>query len=296
MQLSSNAGMEKASHSAAEQGWGLGFRAFHVFSIGLGSKCLFQSRPEQINPAWSLRLESALWPATRGGTRHRGNIPSFSQSSRNAWGRCKTKHRVSSRQLRLQRNCHQEIDCSEDLKSNKQDMYLTSCLRLDLIYLSHFAVHLKWTQHCEINSNFKKSRITSLSSRTIHRTMLKTWKHFYPIDESPFIIFWPFAFPMIWYDITYDNLKYHRQFDSSVPQLCPTTPWTAACQASLSNTNSRSPPKPMSIKSRMPSNHLILCRPLLQHHSSKASILQRSAFFIVQLSHPYMAMENHSLD
>ena len=127
------------------------------------------------------------------------------------------------------------------------------------------------------------------------------------------------------------------------------TPWTAARQASLSITNSRSPPKPMSIKLVMPSNHLILCRPLLlpsifpsirvcsnesalrirwpkywsfsfsispsnehpglicfrmdwldllgvqgtlksllQHHSSKASILQRSAFFIVQLSHPYM--------
>ena len=41
------------------------------------------------------------------------------------------------------------------------------------------------------------------------------------------------------------------------------TPWTAACQASLSITNSRSPPKPMCIESVMPSNHLILCRPLL---------------------------------
>ena len=39
--------------------------------------------------------------------------------------------------------------------------------------------------------------------------------------------------------------------------------WTAARQASLSITNSRSPPKPMSIESVMPSNHLILCRPLL---------------------------------
>ena len=128
------------------------------------------------------------------------------------------------------------------------------------------------------------------------------------------------------------------------------TPWTTARQASLSITNSQSPPKPMSIESVMPSNHLILCRPLLllppippsirvfsnestlrirwpkywsfsfgiipskeipglisfrmdwldllevqgilksllQHHSSTASILQRSAFFIVQLSHPYM--------
>ena len=128
------------------------------------------------------------------------------------------------------------------------------------------------------------------------------------------------------------------------------TPWTAAHQASLSITNSRSPPKPMSIASVMPSNHLILCRPLLlppsifpsirvfsnesvlcirwpkywsssfnispsnehvglisfrmdwfdllavqgthksllQHHSSEASILQHSVFFIVQPSHPYM--------
>ena len=41
------------------------------------------------------------------------------------------------------------------------------------------------------------------------------------------------------------------------------TPWTVAYQASLSITNSRSLPKPMSIESVMPSNHLILCRPLL---------------------------------
>ena len=128
------------------------------------------------------------------------------------------------------------------------------------------------------------------------------------------------------------------------------TLWTAARQASLSITNSQSLPKLMSIESVMPSNHLILCRPLLllpsifpsirvfssesalrirwpkywsfsfnispsnehpglisfrmdwldllavqgtlkslfQHHSSKASILLRSAFFTVQLSHLYM--------
>ena len=126
-------------------------------------------------------------------------------------------------------------------------------------------------------------------------------------------------------------------------------PWTAARQASLYITNSWSPPKPMSIESVMPSNHLILCCLLLlppsifpsigifsnestlrirwpkhwnfsfnispsnehqglisfrmdwldsfavqgnlkslQHHSSKASIPQCSAFFTVQLSHPYM--------
>ena len=128
------------------------------------------------------------------------------------------------------------------------------------------------------------------------------------------------------------------------------TPWTAAHQASLSITNSQSLLKLMSVESVMPSNHLILCCPLLllpsifpsikvfsnesvlcirwpeywsfsfnispsnehsglisfrmdwldilavqgtlksllQHHSSRASILQRSAFFIVRLSHPYM--------
>ena len=127
------------------------------------------------------------------------------------------------------------------------------------------------------------------------------------------------------------------------------TPWTAAHQASLSITNSLSLLKLMSIESVMPSNHLILCRPLLlpsifpsirvfsnesvlqirwpkywsfslninpsnehsglvsfrmdwldplavqrtlksllQHHSSKPSILWHSAFFIAQLSHPYM--------
>ena len=41
------------------------------------------------------------------------------------------------------------------------------------------------------------------------------------------------------------------------------TPWTAACQASLSITNPQSPPKPMSIELMMPSNHLILCCALL---------------------------------
>ena len=128
------------------------------------------------------------------------------------------------------------------------------------------------------------------------------------------------------------------------------TPWTAACQVSLSVTNSQSLLKLMSIKLVMPSNHLIFYRPLLlppstvpsirvfsnesalhirwpkywsfsfsispsnensglisfrmdwldllavqgtlksllQHHSSKASILLHSAFFIFQLSHPYM--------
>ena len=128
------------------------------------------------------------------------------------------------------------------------------------------------------------------------------------------------------------------------------TPWTTACQASLSITNTWSLPKLMFNELVMPSNHLILCRPLLllfsifpnirvfsnksafrirwpkywsfsfnispsnehpglisfrmdwldllavqgtlksllQHHSSKASVLLCSAFYIVQLSHPCM--------
>ena len=52
---------------------------------------------------------------------------------------------------------------------------------------------------------------------------------------------------------------------SSVAQSCMTlcNPWTAACQASLSITNTQSLLKLMSIESAMPSNHLILCHPLL---------------------------------
>ena len=63
-----------------------------------------------------------------------------------------------------------------------------------------------------------------------------------------------------------EQTQYFAHFRLSVQFSCIrvfATPWTAACQASLSITNSRSPPKPMSIESVMPSNHLILCRPLL---------------------------------
>ena len=49
------------------------------------------------------------------------------------------------------------------------------------------------------------------------------------------------------------------------------TPWTASCQASLSVTNSRSSPKPMSIESVMPSNHLILFIPFSCPQSFPAS-------------------------
>ena len=67
----------------------------------------------------------------------------------------------------------------------------------------------------------------------------------------------------------------HTQF-SSVQSLSHVqlfaNPWTAAHQASLSITNSWSPPKPMSVESVMPSNHLILCRPILLLPSIPPSI------------------------
>jgi len=148
------------------------------------------------------------------------------------------------------------------------------------------------------------------------------------------------------------NFNELTQFSSVQSLSCVqlfVTPWTTARQASLSITNSQSLLKLMFSTSVMPSNHLILCRPLLtpsvfpsimvfsnelvlrirwpkywsfsfnispsneysglisyridwldlfavqgtlksllQHHSSKALILWRSSFFIVQLSHPYM--------
>ena len=58
-------------------------------------------------------------------------------------------------------------------------------------------------------------------------------------------------------------------------------PWTAARQASLSITNSWRPPKPMCIELVMPSNHLILCRPLLLFPSIFPSI--RFFFQMIQL-------------
>ena len=149
------------------------------------------------------------------------------------------------------------------------------------------------------------------------------------------------------------NTVYITQFVQSLSSVWLfATPWTAACQASLSIFNSWSMLKLMSIEWVIPSNHLILCHPLLlpskifpsirvfsnesvlhirgpkywsfsfnispsnkhsgsisfridwldllavqetlksllQHHSSKALILWCSTFFIVQLSHPYMAI------
>ena len=62
--------------------------------------------------------------------------------------------------------------------------------------------------------------------------------------------------------IFFNNNKFSSVHSLSRVQLLETL-WTAAHQSSLSITNSQSPPKPMSIESVMPSNHLILCHPLL---------------------------------
>ena len=62
------------------------------------------------------------------------------------------------------------------------------------------------------------------------------------------------AYPTLFFPSSVQSLNHVQLF---------VTPWTAARQASLSITSSRSLPKLMSIESVMPSNHLILCRPLL---------------------------------
>ena len=64
------------------------------------------------------------------------------------------------------------------------------------------------------------------------------------------------------------------------------TPWIAAHQASLFITNSRSPPKLMSIESVMPSNHRILCHPLLLLPSTFASIRVFSNESILRIRWP----------
>ena len=83
----------------------------------------------------------------------------------------------------------------------------------------------------------------------------------------------------------------HTIFHSSVQSLScvqlRVTPWTwEARQASLSITNSQSPPKPTSIESAMPSNHLILCRPLLLLPSVFPSIMVFSSESVLHIKWP----------
>ena len=99
------------------------------------------------------------------------------------------------------------------------------------------------------------------------------------------------------------------QFFSSVQSLSRVrlfvTPWTAACQASLSITNSRSPPKPMSIESVMPSNHLILCRPLflltpvapsIRVLSNESTLFMRSFTFSISPSNEHPGLISFRMD
>ena len=66
---------------------------------------------------------------------------------------------------------------------------------------------------------------------------------------------YPEAAPnIIFYDVQFSSVVFHSLF---------ATPWAVACQASLSITNTKSLLKLMSLELVMPSNHLILCRPLL---------------------------------
>ena len=74
------------------------------------------------------------------------------------------------------------------------------------------------------------------------------------------------------------------------------TPWTAACQASLSITNSWSTPKPMSIVSVMPSNHIIYCYPFLLLPSIFPSIRVSSNKSVLCLRWPKYWSFSFSMD
>ena len=86
--------------------------------------------------------------------------------------------------------------------------------------------------------------------------------------------------------------KIATQF-SSVTQACPTflTPWTAAHQASLSITNPQSLLKLTTMESVIPSNHLILCRPLLLPPSIYPSIRVFSNESVLCIRWPTQIME-----
>ena len=78
-----------------------------------------------------------------------------------------------------------------------------------------------------------------------------------------FLYKWIYIMISIWHFISSSRLFQFSSVQSFSRVRLFVVPWTAARQASLSITNSRSPPKPMSIESVMSSNHLILCHPVL---------------------------------
>ena len=211
--------------------------------------------------------------------------------------------------------------------------------------------------NCELSSlKYYRQYMLSESFKTLKNSLLFLWvrlkKQYLEKDDGwrslmmgtcSFIIL--FFLTWVYLTICISSVQFSHSVVSDSATL-----WTAARQTSLSITNSWSLLKLMSTESVMPSNHLILCCPLLllpsifpnirvfsnesvlhirwpkywsfsfsispssehpglisfrmdwldllavqgtlksllQHHSSKASILRHSAFFMVQLSHPYM--------
>ena len=108
-----------------------------------------------------------------------------------------------------------------------------------------------------------------------------SWPMCLPISHVALTLGTQFIFN-IWF---YSFNKYSVQFSHSVVSNS-STPWTAARQASLSITNSQSPPKPMSIELVMPSNHLILSRPLLLLPSIFPSISVFSNELVLRIRWP----------
>ena len=92
------------------------------------------------------------------------------------------------------------------------------------------------------------------------------------------------SLPIIWSHLLYKIQISSDQLLSRVRLFA--TPWIAACQASLSITNSQSLLKLMSIKSVMPSNHLILCYPLLLPPSILPSIRVFSSESVLHIRWP----------
>ena len=122
------------------------------------------------------------------------------------------------------------------------------------------AFHSKWFFSEDIFSCYKKVMSFPYS-------LFPTFSHMYSLTIASWnklILYWsslPYTF------CVKINACEKSVVTSSVQSLSRVrlfvTPWTTAHKASLSITNSRSPPEPMSIVSVMPSNHLILCRPLI---------------------------------